>query len=265
MNDGTVISGRWGPPPPGLVRRLRLRLPRSGEALPARPPETAWAAPTATDGRRPNRRARPDGRAPSSCRPAAHPSSSRARVGPMLLLIALGAGDRRRRAGLGADLPTRQPSPAGTGRHGPAAGGGRSRRRARPKRAATRSRGVARAFNQMAADLVQRAAGAADVRPRAAPAPRRRLPRADDAAHRHPRLPRDARHAVDRPRRRGAQPLPRDRARGVAAPRADHRRPARPRAAGSRRRHVHDRGRAGRSDLRPRAWRGTSTRPARPG
>lgn len=39
MADGTVFSGRWGPPPPGLVRRLRPRPPGRGGPPPLANPE----------------------------------------------------------------------------------------------------------------------------------------------------------------------------------------------------------------------------------
>ena len=66
---------------------------------------------------------------------------------------------------------------------------------------------VAQAFNRMAHELAARERGAAHVGPAAAADARRRLARAQDAAHVHPRLHRDAADAGDRRRRRPARAL----------------------------------------------------------
>jgi two-component system OmpR family sensor kinase len=155
MNDGTVISGRWGPPPPGLARRLRLRpqrgpgsrMPGTGEGPGAFRPRRLATAPIVVGGQTTG----------TVVVQAGRPSELVAReVGPMLLLIALGLvtgvgalatvlvfrpasrrlqelGDTARR--LGAGDPTARASEAG----------------------GDEIAGVARAFNQMAADLVERA------------------------------------------------------------------------------------------------------------
>jgi len=156
MNDGTVISGRWGPPPPGLVRRLRLRLQAGGALLPPGTPETPGllrlrrmaAAPIVVRGRTVG----------AVVVQAGRPSELVAReVGPLLLLIALALV-----VGVGAlasvlifrPASRRLQELADTARR---LGAGDAAARA-PETGGDEIAGVARAFNQMAADLVQRAA-----------------------------------------------------------------------------------------------------------
>ena len=64
---------------------------------------------------------------------------------------------------------------------------------------------LARTFNQMASDLESARHGARRIGPRAAPAARRRVARADDAADGDSRLRRDARHARSAARRADAR------------------------------------------------------------
>jgi two-component system sensor histidine kinase BaeS len=157
MNDGTVISGGWGPPPPGLVRRLRMR-PQRG-AVPRPPPPGAGEGPGAL---RPRRMATAPiivgGRAAGTVVvQAGRPSEFVAReVGPMLLLIAFGLV-----LGVGALASVLVFRPASRRLQGLAdtarrLGGGDPSARA-SETGGDEIAGVARAFNQMAADLVQRA------------------------------------------------------------------------------------------------------------
>lgn len=155
MNDGTVISGRWGAPPPGLVRRLRMRSQRGGELVP----------PVAGDGQG-MLRLRRMATAPVVVRgrsigvvvvQAGRPSDLVAReVGPTLLLIALGLV-----VGVGALASVLIFRPASRRLAGLAdtarrLGAGDAAARA-PESGGDEIAGVAKAFNQMAGDLVQRA------------------------------------------------------------------------------------------------------------
>ncbi|HEX7485128.1 MAG TPA: HAMP domain-containing sensor histidine kinase [Vicinamibacterales bacterium] len=155
MNDGAVISGRWGPPPPGLVRRLRLRSRSGGSLLPPGTDEgfgllrlrrTAGAS-VVVGGR-------PVG---TVIVQAGRPSELVAReIGPMLLLIALSLV-----IGVGAlasvlifrPASRRLRELADTARR---LGAGDTTARA-PETGGDEIAGVARAFNQMAGDLVHRA------------------------------------------------------------------------------------------------------------
>jgi two-component system, OmpR family, sensor kinase len=155
MTDGPVISGRWGPPPPGLVRRLRLRTQMGEALLPPVPGEgpgffrlrRVAAAPIVVHGRAVG----------AVVVQAGRPSEIVAReVGPMLLLIALGLV-----IGVGAlasvlifrPASRRLQELADTARR---LGAGDTTARA-PDTGGDEIAGVARAFNQMAGDLVQRA------------------------------------------------------------------------------------------------------------
>jgi signal transduction histidine kinase len=155
IDDGTVISGRWGPPPSGLLRRLRQR-PLTGAA-----PRPSSAADT--DGLFRLRRiaAAPivvGGRAVGEVVvQAGRPSEVVAReVGPVLLLIAFGLV-----SGVGALASLLIFRPASRRLHELAdtarrLGAGDTSARA-SEAGGDEIAGVAKAFNQMAGDLVQRA------------------------------------------------------------------------------------------------------------
>ena len=97
------------------------------------------------------------------------------------------------------------------------------------------------------------------IGPRPPAAAGRRLARADDAAHRDPRLYRDARHARPPPRRADPRPIPGDHRRGNAEARGADRRPARSGAARRGRRHARLQARRGLRAVRA----GASTATAR--
>jgi two-component system, OmpR family, sensor kinase len=161
MTDGTVISGRWGPPPPGLVRRARMRL-QFGPP-PAGPPP---ATPPIAEAFDPWRQRRMAAFAPVSVRgtvvgtvivQAGRPSEIVAReFAPILLLIALGlvvGGGALASVLIFRPANRRLKALASAARR---LGAGDASARA-PESGGDEIAGVARAFNQMAADLVQRA------------------------------------------------------------------------------------------------------------
>jgi len=156
LDDGTTVSGKWGPPPPGLVRRVRMREqlgpppappPPSGGFGLFRPRRMIAFAPIVVRGR-------PVG---TVIVQAGRPSDLVAReFGPVLLLIALGLV-----VGVGAlasvlifrPANRRLQSLADAARR---LGAGDAAARV-PEEGGDEIAGVAKAFNQMAADLVQRA------------------------------------------------------------------------------------------------------------
>jgi two-component system, OmpR family, sensor kinase len=154
LRSGEVFSGRWGPPPPGLQRRLRGRLVSGGPLLPSggdaagvlRFRRLAAAAITV--------KGVPVG---AVIVQAGRPSELVAReMGPLLLLIALGLV-----VGVGAlaSVLIFRPANRRLQELADAArrlGGGDMAARA-PESSGDEIAGVARAFNQMADDLVQRA------------------------------------------------------------------------------------------------------------
>ena len=154
MNDGSVISGRWGPPPLGLVRRLRLRSQMGGTLLPQGADGTGVLRLRRIAAASIVVRGRPVGVVVVQ---AGRPSELVAReFGPMLLLIALGLV-----IGVGAlasllifrPASRRLQELSDTARR---LGAGDTAARA-PDTGGDEIAGVARAFNQMAGDLVQRA------------------------------------------------------------------------------------------------------------
>ena len=154
MNDGSVISGRWGPPPLGLVRRLRLRSQMGGTLLPQAADGTGVLRLRRIAAASIVVRGRPVGMVVVQ---AGRPSELVAReFGPMLLLIALGLV-----IGVGAlasllifrPASRRLQELSDTARR---LGAGDTAARA-PDTGGDEIAGVARAFNQMAGDLVQRA------------------------------------------------------------------------------------------------------------
>ncbi len=155
MNDGTVFSGRWGPPPPGLVRRLRQR-----------PPSGAGASTLGGAEGRGLLRLRRMAAAPVVVRghtvgtvlvQAGRPSAFVAReIGPVLLLIALALV-----IGVGALASVLVFRPANRRLQGLAdtairLGRGETTARA-SETGGDEIAGVARAFNRMADDLTSRA------------------------------------------------------------------------------------------------------------
>jgi signal transduction histidine kinase len=155
LEDGTIFSGRWGPPPPGLVRRLRQR-----------PPSRTGAPPLSSPEGRGMLRVRRMAAAPVVVRgktvgtvlvQAGRPSEFVAReIGPMLLLIALALV-----VGVGALAAVFVFRPANRRLQDLAAtatrlGAGDTSARA-PETGGDEIAGVAQAFNRMAEDLTQRA------------------------------------------------------------------------------------------------------------
>jgi signal transduction histidine kinase len=156
MNDGTTITGRWGPPPANLLRRMRLRQQFGGPNAPLPDAERfdvrtirrfTAIAPVVVRGRWVG----------TVIVQAGRPSDLVAReVGPILLLIAFGLV-----AGVGAlasvlifrPASRRLRALADTARR---LGAGDAQARA-PDTGGDEIAGVAKAFNQMAADLVNRA------------------------------------------------------------------------------------------------------------
>jgi signal transduction histidine kinase len=155
MEDGTVSSGRWGPPPPGLVRRLRQRPPTVGGPPPLSSPEGRGmlrlrriaAAAVVVHGRVVG----------TVLVQAGRPSEFVAReIGPLLLLIALGLV-----VGVGALAAVIVFRPANRrlqelARTATRLGSGDASARA-SETGGDEIAGVARAFNRMADDLTQRA------------------------------------------------------------------------------------------------------------
>ena len=155
MEDGTVFSGRWGPPPPGLVRRLRQRPPGMGGPPPLTSPEGRGmlrlrrmaAAPVVVHGETVG----------TVLVQAGRPSEFVAReIGPVMLLIALALV-----TGVGALASVLVFRPANRRLQELAAtatrlGAGDTSARA-SETGGDEIAGVAQAFNRMADDLTQRA------------------------------------------------------------------------------------------------------------
>jgi signal transduction histidine kinase len=155
MDDGRVFSGRWGPPPPGLIRRLRQRPPRVTHAPPLSSPEGSRmlrmrrmaAAPVIVGGQTVG----------TVLVQAGRPSEYIAReIGPVLLVIALALV-----VGFGALASVFVFRPASRRLQALAAaatrfGAGDTSARA-PETGGDEIAGVAQAFNRMAEDLTERA------------------------------------------------------------------------------------------------------------
>lgn len=155
LMDGSLVTGPWGPPPPGLVRRVRVRMEHGETPLPPELGEgpaiprfrRVAAAPIVVRGN-------PIG---AVIVQAGRPPESVAReYGPLLLLIALGLV-----IGFGAlaSILIFRPASRRLQELADAArrlGAGDANARA-PETGGDEVTGVARAFNQMARDLVERA------------------------------------------------------------------------------------------------------------
>jgi signal transduction histidine kinase len=155
MTDGTVFSGPWGPPPPGLLRRLRPRPPGAPAPRPLTSPEglamlnlrRMAAAPVVVRGHTVG----------TVLVQAGRPSAFVAReIGPVLLLIALGLV-----AGVGALAAVLVFRPANRRLQELAETATRLGRGDTSARASETGgdeiAGVAQAFNRMADDLSERA------------------------------------------------------------------------------------------------------------
>ncbi len=155
MEDGAVFSGRWGPPPPGLIRRLRQRPPSVTQAPPLSSPEGRGmlrlrrmaAAPVVVHGQTIG----------TVLVQAGRPSEYVAReIGPVMLLIALALV-----VGFGALASVLVFRPANRRLQELAAtatrlGAGDTSARA-SESGGDEIAGVAQAFNRMAEDLTERA------------------------------------------------------------------------------------------------------------